>query len=150
MRHLLSLAVAGLLVAAPLSAQQQPAPQQSGQPAPAASTEAELIARAQLDGQNAAMNVGTGGWATGGFVSGLFVGLIGTGVTWAMAGSSNVELPPDKRLQIASSPASYQQLYERAFAEKVKSKRKSSALKGGLLGTATFVLLIVSASGSSQ
>ena len=113
--------------------------------APAFST--EMIARAQNDGQLAALNVGTGGWAGGGFASGLLLGFIGTGVSWAAAGASGVESPPDARLRIANQPAEYQQLYTKSYSDKVKAKRKSSALKGGLVGTAAFVLLVVSAGG---
>jgi hypothetical protein len=57
------------------------------------------------------------------------------------------ELVPDKRLLIASQPITYQHMYEKAYGDKVKSKRKSSALTGGLLGTATVLVIHLSATG---
>lgn len=130
-----------------LAQQQQPAAvTQSG-----AANATEIMARGQLDGQTAAQGVGTGGWMAGGVVTGLFTGLIGTAVIWAVAGSSDVTMPPDRRLQIANEPATYQQSYESSYGQKLKSRRKGAALGGGLLGTAAFVLIYLSAtSGDDQ
>lgn len=111
---------------------------------------AEIMAKGRMDGQGAAQTKGTGGWMTGGVVTGLFTGLIGTAIIWAVAGSSDVGIPADRRLQIASEPPTYQQSYEMGYGEKLKSKRKGAALGGGLLGTAAFVLLLLSAQGESQ
>ena len=82
-----------------------------------------------------------GGWMAGGFVSGILLGLIGTGVTWAMANSSSVEVErvPDG---VESS------CYREGYASKARGKNTSNALTGGLLGTAVLVLLVVSASSS--
>jgi hypothetical protein len=137
-----------LALLAPAAAAQQPAQQgrrdslSVGEPAAAS---AALFAQAQSDGRVAAASVGTGRWAIGGFASGFFVGLIGTGVSWALAGSTNAEVPPEKRLLIASQPIAYQQAYEKGFADKVRSNRKSAALTNGLLGTALFLTIFVSA-----
>jgi hypothetical protein len=105
---------------------------------------AELVAKAQLEGQAAAKSVGTAGWFGSGVASGVLLGLIGTGVTWAIAGSSDVNLPPEQKLLVANQPVAFQLFYEKEYAAKVKSRRKSSALKGGLIGTAAFVLLYAS------
>ena len=113
-------------------------------------TVADAMAQGRLDGSVAAQSVGTGGWMAGGVVTGLLTGLIGTAVIWAVAGSSDVSVPADRRLQIASQPPTYQQSYEAGFGEKLKSKRKAAALGGGLLGTAAFVLLYVSATADQQ
>ena len=145
-RWLLAPLAAVALLAPPAAAQQ--AAQQGKSDSAAMAAAATLLAQAHADGGMAATNVGTGGWFGGGFASGVFLGLIGTGVTWAIAANSNVELPLDKRLLITSQPVTYQHVYEKSFADKVKSKRKSSALTGGLLGTATFVLIYLSAIGS--
>lgn len=150
-RHIL-LSAAALALAAtaatPAAAQQATAaPPTAGPVVQQGVVSSELLAKARLDGEMAAMNVGTGGWFGGGLASGVLLGLIGTGVTWAAAGSSNAALPADRQLLLASQPVEYRQLYEKAYADKVKSKRKSSALKGGLVGTAAFVLLVASASG---
>src|SRR5688572_30400858 len=86
-----------------------------------ASSSAEIMARGRLDGQANAQSVGTGGWMAGGVVTGLLTGLIGTAVIWAVAGSSDVSVPADRRLQVANEPAQYQQSYEAGFGEKLKS-----------------------------
>jgi len=141
------LVLAILFGASSLMAQQtQPAAvTQSGTP-----SNSELMARGRLDGQSAAQQVGIGGWMTGGVVTGVFTGLIGTVVIWAVAGSSGVSVPADRRVSIADQPATYQQSYEAGYSEKLKSRRKGAALGGGLLGTAAFVLLYVSANSGSQ
>lgn len=93
------------------------------------------------------MNVGTGGWFGGSLVSGVFLGLIGTGVSWGVAAASNVEMPPDKKLLITNPDPTYKAFAEKAYGDKVRSKRQSAALKGGLLGTAAFVVLYAASSG---
>jgi hypothetical protein len=125
--------------------------QSSAVPAPAvaASMTPEAVSRAQLEGQTAALNVGTSGWFSGSFVSGVFLGLIGTGVSYGAAAASNVEMPPEKKLMITNPDPSYQAFAEKAYSDKVHAKRKSAALKGGLLGTAAFVILYASASSGS-
>jgi hypothetical protein len=104
-----------------------------------------MLTQAQAEGQLAATSVGTGAWFGGGFASGLLLGLIGTGVTYAIAANSNAELPPDRRLLVMNQPLAYQQAYEKGFADKVRSKRRTSALTGGLLGTATILVIYLSA-----
>ena len=129
-----------------LAQQSQPsAVTQAGTP-----SAAELMARGRLDGTNAAQGVGTGGWMAGGIATGVLTGLIGTVVIWAAAGSSDVAVPADRRVQIADQPATYQQQYESGYGEKLKARRKGAALGGGLLGTAALVLMVMSASGDSQ
>jgi hypothetical protein len=142
-RLLLYPATVLALITAPLAAQQ---PIQQAKPdsaAPAQDTSA-LIVHAQADGTASGATVGTGGWAAGGYLTGLVTGIIGVWIARAIAGSSNVELPPDRRLLIASQPVTYQQAYEKSYVNKVKSKRRSSALRGGLIGVATFATLYVS------
>lgn len=144
-RQLMTLAV--LVLFTPMVARSQ-VQQSSAAPVPAAAAMTpDAVSRAQVEGQTAAMNVGTGGWFGGSMVSGVLLGLIGTGISYGLAASSNVEMPPEKKLTITSPDAAYHAYAEKAYADKVHAKRKSSALKGGLLGTAAFVLLYVSASG---
>ena len=129
----------------------------SGQIAPAtapqvgaATTEAtpEMMARAQMEGRSAAMN--TGGWFGRSVVIGALTGLIGTAVTVGVASSSGVELPPEQKVAIARQPMLVQQTFEKSYADAVRSKRKSSSWKGGLLGTAALVVLLISSAGSAQ
>jgi hypothetical protein len=144
----LALTAVSLVAAPTIARAQQTQPSavtQSGVP-----STADVMLKGQLSGQSNAQTVGTGGWFAGGFASGLVLGLIGTAVTWAVAGSSDVSLPPDRRLQIANESTAYQEGFQAGYAERLKSRRKGSALAGGLLGTLTIVVIIVSNSGSSQ
>ena len=136
-----------LLGASSLVAQQT---QPAGVTQAGSASASEAMAKGRMDGQAGAQSVGTGGWMAGGVVTGLLTGLIGTAVIWAVAGSSDVSVPADRRLQIVNEPATYQQSFEAGYGEKLKSKRKGAALGGGLLGTAALVLLVVSAGGESQ
>jgi len=152
-RSILAPFAALALIAAPLAAQQPPQQQPTQQPsqqgaldsAAVAAQAAALVIQATAEGQAGAANVGSSGWFAGGFASGLVLGLIGTGITWALAANSHVDLATDKRLLISSRSTTYQQLYEKAYGDKVKSKRKVSALTGGLLGTATILAIYLSA-----
>ena len=114
----------------------------------AADVTPEMIARAQMDGKTAAMNAG--GWFGRSVVIGVVTGLIGTAVTVGVASGSGVELPPEQKVTLARQPLLVQQTFEKSYADAVRSKRKSSSWKGGLLGTAAFVVLLLSSSGSAQ
>jgi len=122
-------------------------------PAPQAAAMAEImpemLVKAQLEGRSAAMNAG--GWFGRSVAIGAVTGLIGTAVTVAVAGGSGVELPAEHKLAVARQPLLYQQTFEKSYGDAVRSKRKSSSWKGGLLGTAAFVVLLLSSSsGSAQ
>ena len=76
----------------------------------------------------------------------LLLGLIGTVIVYAVAASSQVDLSSSSKVQIADPSATYQQGYHDAYTHKVKGKRKQSASIGGLVGTATWIVILVSAS----
>ncbi len=140
--HALAVVLTSMLVfGAPLHAQQQP-------PAPATvsgqSPEAAM-AKARLDGEIAAMN--TGGWFGRSVAIGAVTGLLGTAVTYAVAATSTPELPTEKKLALANQLPDLQAVYEKGYADKVRAHRKSTSLKGGLLGTLVF-LVLVGSSGS--
>lgn len=131
----------------------QSAPVAPVAPAPQAAAMAEImpemLVKAQLEGRSAAMNAG--GWFGRSVAIGAVTGLIGTAVTVAVAGGSGVELPAEHKLAVARQPLLYQQTFEKSYGDAVRSKRKSSSWKGGLLGTAAFVVLLLSSSsGSAQ
>src|SRR5690606_4279794 len=98
-----------------------------------------------LEGQRAAEQVGTGGYFAGGMVSGVFPGLIGTGIAYAVAATSDVQIPATTQAMIASNGSEYVLSYEQAIRDRVKASRKSSALTGGLLGSAVAVMIHVTA-----
>ena len=126
------------LVTAPAQAQQPT------QAAPAAATDSSPAA-AVLQGRALAERPGMSGRFAGGFASGLALGLIGTGIAYAIAGSDNASLPALEAAQLATANPTYQLSFQQGYAERLKSRRRSSALTGGLLGTATFVVIYVAA-----
>lgn len=132
-----TVAIAVFTVAMPLQAQQQPAPAALSSNASTAE-----LAKARLDGEVAATNAG--GWFGRSVVIGALSGIIGTTITYAVAASSTPQLPTEKKLAIADKPQDVQVMYEKGYADKVRSKRKSTALGGGLLGTAAFVAFVFS------
>ena len=130
-------------------------PAQSASPAPALagpvmaatsvaaapSDAASTVAAGQADGETAARSHGTGGYFVGGLASGVLLGLIGTGITYAVAASSATELTASELTATTAKGPVYQQGYKDGYAKQLKSSRKSSALAGGLLGTAAFVAI---------
>ncbi len=135
MRIVLALIMATCMVT-PAAAQQSTAPDTSI---------AAVVARAQLDGKLA--GEAQGAWFGRSLAIGALSGLIGTGVTWAIAANSNPELPAEQKLMIASRSQEYRQIFERSFKQTVRSKRSKSAVLGGLTGTAAFVALVLANSG---
>lgn len=109
-----------------------------------------LMAQGTADGHATAEGVSTGGWFGGGFASGVLLGLIGTGVIWAFAAGSDSEPTGALKASIADRSPVYQQGFNEAYRRKLSSKKKSSAVTGGLIGTAVFlVIYVASTSGSS-
>jgi heme/copper-type cytochrome/quinol oxidase subunit 3 len=92
-------------------------------------------AAALLHGRAAAERRSTGRRFTGGFVSGLLLGFLGTGITYIKAGNDDAPLPAMETARLASASPTYSLAYQLGYADRLKAKRKSSALKGGLLGT---------------
>lgn len=103
---------------------------------------------AVLRGRAAAERVGTGGSFAGGFVGGFVLGLIGTGIACAVASGSDAQLPALDAARLAQATSDYQLAFRQGFEERVRSRKKGAALTGGLLGTATIVVLPLSASGN--
>lgn len=130
--------LAALVAAAPIGAQPTP-------PAPAGIT-AESVAKAKLDGEMMAMNAP--GWFGRGTVIGFLAGPIGIAVGYAIAASSDAELPADKKVIVAKEPVELQAVYEKSYADQVRRKRKSTINRGGWTGFAALVGLVI-ISGSS-
>ncbi len=98
-----------------------------------------------LRGRAAADQHSTSGNLLGGFAWGIFLGLIGTGIAYAIASGSDTSVPPVEAVRLSLAPAPFAQGFQAGFSEQMKSKKKSSALTGGLLGTALFVVIYLSA-----
>jgi hypothetical protein len=84
------------------------------------------------------------GWFGRSVAIGAVTGLIGTTITYSIAATSTPQLPAEKKLAIANLSPDVQAIYEKGYADKVRARRKSTSLKGGLLGTAAFVVLLLS------
>jgi hypothetical protein len=91
-------------------------------------------------GLAAARYESTQGWIWGGFAGGLTLGPIGAGLAWTLANNSDVALGVDRRMLLQYDGGStYIEAFERAYAEALLARRKQSALRGGILGTAGLV-----------
>ena len=138
MRAATVLSAVLLVVPAATSQAQTPA---AGNTTPADST----FAAATLHGQALANQQAVGGRFAGGFVGGLFLGLIGTGIAWAVASGDDTPLPTAQAMQLANANPNYTLAFQQGYSTRLKSRRKSNALTGGLVGTATAVVIIVAA-----
>ena len=122
-RSLLPLLVAAAL-AAPVAAQTSP---QASDSAATAGFE---------EGRTAASAVSTTVWALSGFGGSALLGPIGASLTVALASSSGSALPQAVLTRNAKKDPSYQIAYQQAYTEWLTRRRRSSALVGGIAGTA--------------
>jgi hypothetical protein len=144
MRRAILLLAVLLLSASQSTLAQQPPPTYTG----ATPEQASQVAQGATDGWDAASKRGTAGWMVGGIASGVTLGLIGTGITYFVAGSSDTQAPVSERLMLSQRAPEYSQAFQAAYSDGLKSKRKKAALTGGLVGTATMLVLVLSAGGS--
>ena len=110
--------------------------------------ELDSSAQGTLDGEMAAADKGAASWALGGFAGGAGLGLIGTGVAYGLAASSNPKLPADKVASLQGRSADYRLAYQRAYKKGVQRKRKRFAMVGGFVGTAAIVTVLVASGGN--
>jgi len=87
----------------------------------------------------------TGGSTVGGLFGGLLLGLIGTGI--AVLAQTKSDPPADYMLQLDGQSDECKYAYIEAFRDANHSKKKSSALTGGLIGTVVIVSIILATSG---
>lgn len=134
---LLGMACGLLFLAGPVAGQQPPEPvpeRAIQQPDTMVLDSAVLGARRGLQ---AARVESTSNWVWGGFFGGLTLGPIGAGLAWTLANNSSVGLSVDERMLLSyDGGLTYIDAYERAYAEALLERRKKSALRGGLIGTA--------------
>ena len=101
------------------------------------------LADGYTEGKILAEDLSTGGHFLGGFACGFLSGLIGTGILWGVTGGDDVplHLNPD----IEGKGSDYSMGFLRGYKERTKQKKRGARLGGGLLGTAGFVLVYLSA-----
>lgn len=112
--------------------------------APAPAVTDSSPAAAVLQGRALADRQGMGGRFVGGFASGFLLGLIGTGITYVIAGSDATTLPAAESARLNAANPTYSLSFQEGYAERLKARRRSSALTGGLLGTLAIVTIYVS------
>ena len=76
-----------------------------------------------------------------GLLAGGLLGLVGTGVGYFMVGPKEIEGMVMSK--IATKGEEYSLGFTKGWNEKTEKRKRSSFLKGGLLGTAAFVVLVV-------
>jgi hypothetical protein len=133
------IAISALIaLSTPLAAQQSTqAPEKSSAPA------VKTMADGMVTGQMLAEQQGTGGSFVGGLAGGVLLGLIGTAIAYVAQGPA--DLPATHLVEAQKYGGEYTLGLQQGFAEKSKKKKKSSALAGGLLGTAAFVAVVLGA-----
>lgn len=120
--------VAVAATSAPLAAQ-----------APRAASDS-LVSAGIQEGTTSAQTVGTGVWTVGGFAGGAVLGPIGAGLAYALASSSASSLPQATVTRIGKKEADFQLGFQQAYTDKLTTRRRSSAMVGGLAGTALFAV----------
>jgi hypothetical protein len=94
-------------------------------------------------GAHSGSRTSTGGALAIGVVSGVGLGLIGTGLAWAFQGEP---LPPAAELNALDS-AECRVAYKDSYGEQGKRRKRSAALTGGLIGTAVLLGVVAASSG---
>ena len=96
-----------------------------------------------LEGQVAGKALPAGGNFAGGFLGGVALGLIGTGIAYAASGN-NVEVPASQVMLFQNRPEGYLSGYTQGYVEQGKKRKKSAALMGGIVGTMVLVVAVLS------
>jgi len=89
--------------------------------------------------------VSTNGSRVGGFVGGLFLGLIGTGI--AVVAQSE-PIPQEHLIPEGDDECKYG--FIQGYGDEGKGRKRSAALAGGLAGTVLLVLIVISVNNSSD
>jgi hypothetical protein len=108
------------------------------------STEDELYFAGLAEGRTGASRHGTGGWFAGSFATGVALGLIGTAIMYFGAESSESFPNAAESAALDVKPPMFARGYREGYTTELKSRKKNSALIGGLAGTATIVAIILS------
>ena len=107
-------------------------------PAPAEEQSDSIFTAGIQQGTTSAKTVGTGMWTIGGFAGGAFLGPVGAGLAYALATSSASALPAPVVTKIAKRETPFQLGFQQAYTDRLTTKRRWSALIGGVTGTALF------------
>ena len=109
--------------------------------APGAAEAGDTMPAGLLAGEMAAESARTGGKLATGLAVGALTGLLGTGIGYFTIGSE--DMPPEVYRRFAEGSPDYQLGFKTGWDRKTKSKKRNAFLAGGLLGTATFVAILM-------
>lgn len=106
-----------------------------------AAVDSTWVALGAAEGGAAAETTGTGIYTASGFVGGLVLGPIGTALTYTLAAGSGTAPDEDLAEKIEREDRGYLLGFQQAYADRLRSRRKRSALLGGATGTALLGVL---------
>ena len=100
-----------------------------------------LWTRCHAKGKLDAQDRGTGGSVAGGLVGGFLLGLIGTGIV--VLAQSKSDPPAHLLLELEEEDETCRYTYLESYRNESVSKKRKSALTGGLVGTAIIVAILL-------
>lgn len=99
--------------------------------------------KGMMDGEMHGERISTGGKVATGLVVGVLTGLIGTGIGYLIIGSSQMD--GQALTAMEDKGEDYTMGFRTGWNKKTKSRKRNAFLGGGLLGTAAFVVIYLSA-----
>ena len=103
---------------------------------PVASKPPKTFAEGVIAGEVMAEDYPTRGKVLGGFVTGLFSGLLGTGIGYFIVGRGDI-------LGLLIQSWEYQNSFAKGWDKKTRSRKRNAFLGGGVLGTMAFLAFFV-------
>ncbi|MDP1570564.1 MAG: hypothetical protein Q8L86_11230 [Vicinamibacterales bacterium] len=150
MRHSpLQRAISAMLIVPFVLATTLPANAQTAGQAPAAAPattsadQGDTLAAGLVDGEMLAERVGTGSKLGTGLAVGVFTGFIGTGIGYFAMGPEG--MTPEAYQRYANRGPEYQMGFKTGWERKTRARKRNAFLAGGLLGTAAFLAIVLSA-----
>lgn len=110
---------------------------------PIESAESPEAERGRTDGAALASRVSTTGWLARGFLGGVLLGPIGTGVAVAKAGSSAESAAAQAVASQSAGTPDYARGWEAAYLERLRMRRQRSALIGGAVGSGVLLFALL-------
>lgn len=112
----------------------------------AATDTLQLQARGAWDGVRAASQRSTRGAFLGGVASGFAAPMLGLYVSWPVAGRPAAPNETGRRA-MADTTQRYDAAFRAAYEKELKSRRRSATVRGHLLGSIPWIVLVMAMSG---
>lgn len=81
-------------------------------------------------------------WFAAGVGGGFILGPVGAGLAVGVAETRRTPLPPHQESWLAAADQVYSEVFARAYRERLRARRRRSAIVGGALGTVALGVLI--------